>query len=331
MREARWTMKKIAYFGRFTESMLRALAEKIPDGYESFSVDPDAPISELADADHIICRAAKLPKESIEALSPKTRLIHRWGVGYDSVDIEAAGKRGIPVAICVGGNSLPVAEMTVTLMLAVYRNVIPLREGLLRGEVLRERYSPRSYLISGKTVGLLGMGNIAKKVGHIVKNGFGADVIYYDVYRLREEDEASLGFAFVSLDELARKSDILSVHVPLLESTAGMVNASMISKMKKTAIIVNTARGGVVNEDDLTAALQDGRILGAGLDTFSQEPLPADSPLLRLDSVVTTPHCAGNTVDNDINMAAICMETIKTYDTTGDKTLRAFVNREFLS
>lgn len=323
-------MKKIAYFGKYTDSMLKALAEKLPDGFESFQVPPDAPMSAMDDADYVICRAGKLPKASVEALSSKCRMIQRWGAGYDSVDVEAAGERGIPVAVCVGGNSMPVAEMTVALMLAVYRNILPLRDGLCRGEQLREKYSPRSYLINGKTVGLLGMGNIARKVGHIVKAGFDANVIYYDVFRMTPEAEAESGFRYVSPDELAAESDILSVHVPLLDSTAGMVNAAMMAKMKRTAVIINTSRGGVVNEADLIDALRNGRILGAGLDTFTQEPLPPDSPLLQMDCVVTTPHCAGNTTDNDINMAAICMDVISEYDRTGDKTLRAFVNKDFL-
>jgi phosphoglycerate dehydrogenase-like enzyme len=121
-------------------------------------------------------------------------------------------------------------------------------------------------------------------------------------------------------------SDVVSIHVPLLESTSGMIDRAMLSLMKPTACIINTSRGGVINEQDLIDALREGKILGAGLDTFAQEPLSKHSPLLEMDCVVTTPHCGGNTVDNDVNMAGICMECIEQYDKTGDKTMRAIVN-----
>ena len=112
--------------------------------------------------------------------------------------------------------------------------------------------------------------------------------------------------------------------------TAGMINAEKIALMKPTAYLINTARGGVINEPDLIEALKAGKIMGAALDTYASEPLNADSELLKLDNVVTTPHCGGNTVDNDINMAAICMENIAAYDKTGDKKMRCIVNQAFL-
>ncbi len=323
-------MKKIALYGSYTENMLRALEEKLPEGFQLFQVAKDAPMAELGDADYIIGRSIKLPAEKIAQLPQKCRMIHRWGVGYDSVDIKAAGERGIPVAVCTGGNSQPVAEMTVALMLAVYRNLVPLIEGMKQGQQLRERYSPRSYLISGKVVGFFGMGCIAKKVAHIVKEGFDAQVIYNDVFRLPEDLEKQWGYRFVSMQELARQSDILTIHVPLTEETAGIINAQIFDQMKPTSILVNTARGGVVNQQDLIDALRAGKIMGAGLDTFAEEPLSPDSPLLSMDCVVTTPHCSGNTIDNDINMAAICMDQIAACDRTGPWDLRGIVNREFL-
>ncbi len=189
---------------------------------------------------------------------------------------------------------------------------------------------PRSYLLQGKTVGLLGIGNIAKKVARILKGGFNCEILYYDVFRMSEEQERELGYRYVTVDELMAQSDIVSIHVPLLDSTAGMINAEKIALMKPTAYLINTARGGVINEPDLIEALKAGKIAGAALDTYAAEPLSADSELLKMDNVVTTPHCGGNTVDNDINMAAICMENIAQYDATGDKKMRCIVNQEYL-
>ena len=198
------------------------------------------------------------------------------------------------------------------------------------GEWVREQYSARSYLLHGKTVGLIGIGNIARKVASIVRSGFDAQVLYYDVFRLSEEQERSLGVVYADLDTLMAQADIVSIHVPLLESTAGMIDRSKLSLMKPTACIINTSRGGIINEADLIEVLREGKILGAGLDTYAQEPLSRDSELLKLDCVVATPHCGGNTADNDINMAAICMDCIARYDASGSREMREIVNREFL-
>ena len=267
---------------------------------------------------------------SVMDAAPRLKWIQKWGVGYDKIDVKAAGERGIPVGICVGGNSMPVAELAVTLMLDVLRNVVPLNAKMKEGEWVREQYSARSYLLHGKTIGLIGIGNIARKVASIVRSGFDAQVIYYDVFRLSEEQERSLGVVYADLDTLMAQADIVSIHVPLLESTAGMIDRSKLSLMKPTACIINTSRGGIINEADLIEVLRGGKILGAGLDTYAQEPLSRDSELLKLDCVVATPHCGGNTVDNDINMAAICMDCIARYDASGSREMREIVNREFL-
>ena len=309
--------------------MLECLQKKCPAGFEVFHV-PVGQTDALAQADYMVNRGGDVNAAVMDA-APNVKLIQKWGAGYDKIDVKAAGVRGIPVSICVGGNAMPVAELAVTLMLDVLRNVVPMAGDLKQGDWSRDRFSPRSYLLSGKTVGLIGIGNIAKKVAAIVKGGFGCDVIYYDVFPLSPEQEEAMGVSYVELSELMARADIVSIHVPLLESTAGMIDREKLALMKPTACIINTSRGGVINEPDLIAALQEGKILGAGLDTFAVEPLPQESPLLKLDNVVTTPHCGGNTVDNDINMAAICMECIAAYDASGDKTMRSIVNKAELA
>ena len=309
--------------------MLECLQKKCPDGFEVYHV-PVGQTEALAQADYMVNRGGDVNAAVMDA-APNVKLIQKWGAGYDKIDVKAAGVRGIPVSICVGGNAMPVAELAVTLMLDVLRNVVPMAGYLKQGDWSRDRFSPRSYLLSGKTVGLIGIGNIAKKVAAIVKGGFGCDVIYYDVFPLSSEQEEAMGVSYVELSELMARADIVSIHVPLLESTAGMIDGEKLALMKPTACIINTSRGGVINEPDLIAALQEGKILGAGLDTFAVEPLPQESPLLKLDNVVTTPHCGGNTVDNDINMAAICMECIAAYDASVDKSMRSIVNKAELA
>lgn len=322
-------MKKILLYGNFSENMLNALRTKCPEGFQVEHQPVGCDLSLLADADYIINRGGEVNAAVIQA-AQNTKLIQKWGVGYDKIDVKTAGERGIPVAICVGGNAMPVAELAVTLMLDVLRSVVPMSACLKQGDWSRDRFSPRAYLLHGKTVGLVGIGNIARKVAAIVRGGFDCQVLYYDVFRLTPEQEQELGVSYASLDELMAQSDIVSIHVPLLDSTAGMINRHNLSLMKPTACIINTSRGGVIQENDLIEALQNNKILGAGLDTFAVEPLPADSPLLAMEQVVTTPHCGGNTVDNDINMAAICMANIAQYDSTVDNTMRAIVNHEFL-
>lgn len=323
-------MKKIALYGTFSPNMLNALENKCPEGFEVYKVGLEEDLDTLKQADYMVNRGGAVDQQVINA-APNVKLIQKWGVGYDKIDVKAAGAKGVPVAVCVGGNSLPVAELAVSLMLDVLRNIVPMAERMKDGEWAREKFSPRSYLLHGKVVGLIGIGNIAKKVAAIVRNGFESQVLYYDVFRLSPEEEEKLGVRYAELDELMAQSDVVSVHVPLLESTAGMVNQALLEKMKPTACIINTSRGGVINEQDLIRVLKDGKILGAGLDTFAVEPLDQDSELLKLDCVVTTPHCGGNTVDNDINMAAICMDCIARYDATGDKKMRGIVNGEFLA
>ena len=322
-------MKKIALHGSFSPNMVDCLRKKCPEGFEVFAVSKENEAADLAAADYILNRGAVVD-EAVIAQAKNAKMIQKWGAGYDKIDVKAAGAHGVPVAICVGGNAMPVAELAVALMMAVLRNIQPMAERLKKGDWSRNEYAGRSYLLHGRTVGLLGIGNIARKVAAIVRGGFDCPVLYYDVFRLSEEQEAALGVRYVSLDELLKQSDILSIHVPLLESTAGMIDREKLSLMKPTAFIINTARGGIINEGDLIEALQNGTIAGAGLDTYANEPLSQDSPLLAMDNVVTTPHCGGNTVDNDINMAAICMENIAAYDATGDRAMRCIVNREFL-
>lgn len=321
-------MGKIVLYGNFTPSMRYALYDKCPKDFELYESGTEN-TNALSDADYIVSRGVVVDHAVLDA-AKKLKMLQKWGSGYDKIDVAYAGQRGIPVAVCLGGNSIPVAELTVALMLDVIRNIMPLAERLKEcGSWNKDLYMKRSFLLHGKTVGLIGMGNIAKNVAHIVQRGFDANVIYYDVVRLDKDAEKNLNIQYIPLQGLMREADIVSIHVPLLDSTRGMINSKMLECMKPSAYLINTSRGGVINEDDLIAALQEGKIMGAGLDTFSEEPLPADSPLLHMDNVIATPHIGGNTVDNDERMAAICMENISYFSQTGDFSMPAFVNKEF--
>lgn len=321
--------KRIAFYGVFSDTMLCALRQACPENFDTYFVKKGDDLALLADADYMVCRAVPINATVLD-YAPKLKAIQKWGVGYEKIDVEEAGKRNIPVMVCVGGNSIPVAELTVALMLDVLRNVTAMNKKLKEGKWAREEFASHTYLLHGKTVGLIGIGNIAKQVASIVRGGFCCRVIYYDLFPLSKEDELRLGVEYVSLEQLMSESDIVSVHVPLLETTAGMINKKHLTQMKPTACLINTSRGGVVNEEDLISALQNRTILGAGLDTFCSEPLSPDSPFLTMENVVATPHCGGNTVDNDRNMANICMDMIQWHSVEDIQYKRAVVNQEYM-
>lgn len=284
----------------------------------------------IKDAVYLVLRGVKFPKEKIEALSDSVKYITRWGVGYDSVDIEAAGKRGITVTICTGGNAQPVAELAMTLMLASLRKLPQLIDRAKEGSDKKNDITDDSYLLQGKTVGLLGIGNIGSKVAKMVQ-GFGATVQYFDAFRWSEEREKEANITYVDVDTLLRTSDILSIHVPLLPSTEGMLNKEAFAKMKPTAIVVNTARGPIINTEALLEAVNSGQIRGAALDTIDGEPLAPDHEVFQNPRIILTPHAGGNTCDNTPNMVNIVTETINSAENGTGPAPRYIVNSQYLA
>ncbi len=260
------------------------------------SGDAQAQNKLLPGADFIITGTQPMTKAMIAA-APRARLIQKWGIGVDKIDLDAARRAGVPVAITFGANAGPVSELAIALMLAVYRK-LPLVDSKLRqGVWLKSEMRSVCYQISGKTVGLLGFGNIGRKVAHRLR-GFDAEILNTDLRRADPETERDLRARHVPLEELLARSDILSIHVPLDASTRGMVGAKALERMKEGAIVINTARGGIVDEKALYQALVDGKIRGAGLDVFDREPPDPANPLLSLEQVVLSPHVGGGVFDN---------------------------------
>ncbi len=273
------------------------------------SYEPDVQYALGIQGDFIITGWATVPAKMIED-APRLLLIHKWGAGYEKIDLAAARKRGIPVAITAGSNSGPVAEHAVALILAVYRRIPYVDRSLREGRWLKQDMRSVCRQLERKTVGLLGLGHIGRLVARKL-SGFDVKLIYYDALRASEEVEKALGIRFVSFDELLAQSDVLSVHVPLLDSTRGMVNAAAIAKMKDGAVIINTSRGGVIDEGALYEALKSGKLFGAGLDTHTVEPPPSGNPLFALDQVVVTPHTGAVVVDNVANVTIHVFENMQ--------------------
>jgi phosphoglycerate dehydrogenase-like enzyme len=230
--------------------------------------------------------------------TPKLKLVQLLSAGYDRVDLEAARKAKVPVSNNGGANAIAVSEHALLLMLAVLKRLVRFHNDIVAGKWrVGNQVDSAVYELSGKTVGIVGLGNIGKKVARRVQ-AFDARVQYYDIVRLTENEEDALGVKFVLFDELLRTSDVVSLHVPLDDSTRALIGSRELSLMKPSAILVNTCRGPVIDEAALHHALSAGKIAAAGLDVFVEEPPAKDHPLFSLPNVTLTPHSAGPTWEN---------------------------------
>jgi phosphoglycerate dehydrogenase-like enzyme len=253
----------------------------------------------LGEARYMVCYPHVTMDDPFYRAAPRLRLVQLLSAGYDNVDLAAARRAKVPVANNGGANAISVAEHALMLMLTVSRRLIWQHASVSAGRWRGNGPAPRMYELFDKTLGIVGLGTIGKKVARLAR-AFGMRVQYYDIVRLSEDAEDALGVRFRLLRELLKTSDVVSLHVPLDDSTRHMIGAAELAAMKGDAVLINTCRGPVVDEAALHRALSDNRLFGAGLDVFDQEPPPADNPLLRLDNVVLTAHFAGPTWDNHV-------------------------------
>lgn len=253
----------------------------------------------LNNAGYMVCYPHVKMDDAFYRAAPNLKLVQLLSAGYDNVDLEAARRARVPVSNNGGANAISVAEHALMLMLTVARKVIWQHRSVAAGRWRGNGPAPQMFELFNKTLGIVGLGAIGKKVARLAQ-AFGMRIQYYDIKRLSEAEEDALGVRFRLLRELLRSSDFVSLNVPLNESTRGMIGAAELALMKPTAILVNTCRGPVVDEAALYRALSAGKLFGAGLDVFDQEPPPSDSPLLKLDNVVLTAHFAGPTSDNHV-------------------------------
>ncbi len=251
----------------------------------------------LRDAEYLLGFVRFLPDEAYTQAT-RLKLVQVLSAGYDRVNISGARKARVPICSNGGANSVAVAEHTLMLILAVYRKLVTFHQNVARGRW--HQGIPRTvdvFELEGKTVGLVGLGHIGQQVARRLKP-FDTNLIYYDAFRRSPEEEARLGIQYVPFSTLLETADVVSLHVPLNDSTRHMIDASALGRMKPKAILINTCRGEVVDEKALIEALQQGRILAAGLDTQEKEPADPTNPLLTLPNVTLTPHSAGPTVDS---------------------------------
>jgi D-3-phosphoglycerate dehydrogenase len=254
----------------------------------------------VVDADAILVRTSKITREIIEA-GTKLKVVARHGVGVDNIDLQAASEKKIPVTNTPHANTVSVAEHVMGLMIALAKNMrktdLALRDGHFE---VRNKYI--GVELEGKTLGIIGLGKIGQKVGKIAAYGFGMKVIGYDPYVKPEQLDPAIEMTS-DWDRIFKESDFVSLHMPLLESTRGIVGIKEFKMMKRTAYFINAARGSVANERDLIQALQEGLIAGLGTDVYDQEPPVKDNPLFSMDNTVVTPHMAAHSHDAMIKMA----------------------------
>lgn len=280
------------------------MAEDGPDwlranGYEvkyGRGTDAGTLIEDLQDCDGVIPRLAVMSDEVISQC-PRLKVIARHGAGVDTVDLESCKKHGVRVVNTRGSNSLAVAEHAVMLMLACAKTLNDIQTLYGEGKFKEARKATKSVELGGKTLGLLGLGNIGKNVARIACRGFSMKVLAYDPYQDPKALPEDIRMV-QDRDELFREADFISVHMAATAETKGSIGAREFAMMKPTAYFINTARGSIVNEPELVAALQSGEIAGAGLDATDPEPAPPDSPLFQMRNVIMTPHCGGSTLES---------------------------------
>jgi D-3-phosphoglycerate dehydrogenase len=242
-------------------------------------------------AEGIVSRMGRVDAAVMDA-APQLRVISKHGVGVDNIDIQAAADRGIPVLVATGANAVSVAEHAIALLLATVKRVLPLDAGLRAGRWEKPGFTGRE--ISGSTMGLMGMGAIAQATGRIGK-GLGLSLVGFDPYAPDSAFEELGVTRCASFEDMLALSDILSLHCPLNQQTRGILNAEAIARMPANSYVINTARGGLIDEAALVAAIRSGHLAGAGLDTFAVEPPAADHPFFAVPEIVLTPHIGGVT------------------------------------
>ncbi len=245
--------------------------------------------------DALVVRSKPVVSRRVIEAADKLRVIGRAGVGLDNIDVDAAKERGIAVFNVPSAPTRSVAELAIGLMIAVLRRIAYADRLLREGRWVKKECM--GFELYGRVLGLIGFGRIGREVARIAHHGFGMKVLYYDVVRAPRDVEEELRASYIELDDLLREADIVSLHVPLLPQTRHLINEDKLRLMKKTAILINTSRGGVVDTNALVKALNEGWIAGAGLDVYEEEPLPPNHPLTKLDNVVLTPHIGASTYE----------------------------------
>ena len=306
---------KILLTNHYEGKPAEIIKSAVPDGFELEmleSVSQQELEGKVKEADYLLVSGRLKINRTVLGNAQNIKMIQRTGVGLDSIDLEYIRNHDVPFYVNKGVNAQSVAEHTILLMLASLRNLVEINENTKRGIWKKQAQGVCTHELCGKTVGLIGMGAIGRKVAGMLK-AFGAEVLYNDVSKMKQEDENALGIKFSTREEIIEKSDIISLHCPLTDDTRHMINDRAVNKMKNGVILINTARGGLIDEAALINGIKNGKIAGAGIDVYEKEPVD-NSEVLNLQNVITTPHIGGVTYDSFYQMMYQAMRNIEMFD-----------------
>ena len=306
---------KILLTNHYEGKPAEIIKSAVPDGFELEmleSVSQQELEDKVKKADYLLVSGRLKINRTVLENATNIKMIQRTGVGLDSMDLEYIRNHDIPFYVNKGVNAQSVAEHTILLMLASLRNLVEINENTKRGIWKKQAQGVCTHELCGKTVGLIGMGAIGRKVAGMLK-AFGAEVLYNDVSKMKQEDENTLGIKFSTREEIIEKSDVISLHCPLTDDTHHMINDMAVNKMKNGVILINTARGGLIDEAALINGIKNGKIAGAGIDVYEKEPVD-NSEVLNLQNVITTPHIGGVTYDSFYQMMYQAMRNIEMFD-----------------
>lgn len=307
----------ILHTARYTGLPWEILKSVVPEGFEVKTLDElnyDCLVREAVNADYLLV-SGRLPIDAgVLTTATHLKMIQRTGVGTEMLDVEAIKQHGIPVYVNAGVNAQSVAEHTLTLILACLKRLPQINQQTHQGVWKKQQVGVTTRELKGKTVALVGMGNIGRLVAQMLQP-FGAKVVYTDVFRQTEEVESRLGVSYYdSFEAMLPVADILSFHCPLTKENTEMLNSKTLSMIKDGAIVINTARGKLINPEDLYDALQSGQLAGAALDTHYEEPIKEGYKLAELDNVILTPHIGGLSYEAFEAMMAGAMENIEAFE-----------------
>mgnify|MGYP001487421416 FL=1 len=306
---------KVVFFTNIDAELRQVVADKALPGMDVVTapadMDDDEKIDLVRDADFIMLFPGKISDRVLQA-APKCKLIQLLSAGYDEMNLPLAEDLGIAVANNGGANRVAVAEHTIMLMLATHRRMMWYANNVKAGRWKKEQDRKIDvFELEGKTLGIIGMGNIGRQVARRAA-AFDLELQYYDKYHpLTPVEEETMGIKAVPMDTLLETSDIVSTHVPLTRETYGMIGKRELELMKPTGVVINTSRGGVIDETALAEALISGTISAAGLDVMEHEPPDPNDPLLQIENLIITPHTAGPTLESIPKRAANAFENIQ--------------------
>ena len=315
----------ILHTARYTGIPWEILKSVVPNNFSVETLDElsyDCLLKQAVDADYLLV-SGRLPiDEGILSAAKHLKMIQRTGVGTEMLDVEAIKAHDISVYVNAGVNAQSVAEHTLTLILAALKRLPQINAQTHDGVWKKQQVGVTTHELKGKTVGLVGMGNIGRLVAAMLKP-FGAKVVYTDVFRQKDEVEANLGLTLCeSFESMLPLCDILSFHCPLTKENTEMLNKETFAKMKQGAIVVNTARGKLINPDDLYEALKSDQLAAAALDTHYEEPLKEGYKLAELDNVILTPHIGGLSYEAFHQMMKDAVENIVAFENGWTETIK---------